>query len=638
MALMVPGSRMPMDRDDNAENADQAAAPPVEESLEPTDTGEDLDAKADTPQDIEEGAARQPFSPIGSRHRTTSQLAVKPPNGLRGRVVVYPEVLGDRPERPTAPTHLSRLGGDALEHRDGRRIPQLDLERHRSQGSQSLRACRRPDRTRPRDQQVRPLGSRRGGRAIKIRGSPGQSPRHRSMMIAKSLSAMPGIHTNADQVARIRVVGHPVSPRAAPAALRVPHRRSLPMNALTLKELYESQLQEELKCPPTPDFNRREVFHMLRVSGQMTAGALWGHDHARTWVWSDIHLGHTKTIEAFGRPFGTVDEMNDKIFRNWEQVVASADTILILGDVTVHGLWGQRCASTRILAVWPEFVCLGAGQNSCVSVCGNRLGCGRRGGRDGRHRGRSRGRRRREPERRGRPVLDPRGSDPGAGEPFAGAGASVTESDVGAGRHRERGRVRGVRRPRWGRAVVHDVVVSPAGRDGERDRRLRDAGDGEGGCGHAPSDGDRPGWLERGAVAHGHGGHARKDCEPSRRYRWRSSFGIRPRPRCTSASPLRQHRWTPMAPVSCSWRGISRSTPTPSRRPLPGFTWGVWSLELVLGLLSHRVRPTGGGPQVACGVVAAAVPGMAPGGPRGDALRIWPPRPSCWEEPGDLVA
>ena len=116
----------------------------------------------------------------------------------------------------------------------------------------------------------------------------------------------------------------------------------LPMDALTLKELYESQLQEELKCPPTPDFNRREVFHMLRVSRQMTAGALWGHDHARTWVWSDLHLGHTKTIEAFGRPFGTADEMNDKIFRNWEQVVASGDTILILGDVTVHGLWGQR--------------------------------------------------------------------------------------------------------------------------------------------------------------------------------------------------------------------------------------------------------------------------------------------------------
>ena len=64
-------------------------------------------------------------------------------------------------------------------------------------------------------------------------------------------------------------------------------------------------------------------------------------------VWSDLHLGHTKTIEAFHRPFGTADEMNDTIFRNWEQVVAPADTILILGDVTVHGLWGRRLARVR---------------------------------------------------------------------------------------------------------------------------------------------------------------------------------------------------------------------------------------------------------------------------------------------------
>ena len=114
------------------------------------------------------------------------------------------------------------------------------------------------------------------------------------------------------------------------------------MDALTLKKLYEAQLQEELKRPATPDFNRREMFHMLRLSRRMNPGALYGHDDARTWVWSDLHLGHTKKIKAFGRPFGTPDEMNDKLFRNWAQVVASADTILILGDMTVHGLWGQR--------------------------------------------------------------------------------------------------------------------------------------------------------------------------------------------------------------------------------------------------------------------------------------------------------
>ena len=63
--------------------------------------------------------------------------------------------------------------------------------------------------------------------------------------------------------------------------------------------------------------------------------------------WSDLHLGHTKTLEAFGRPFKTADEMTDKIFWNWQQVVAAEDTILILGDLTVHGLWGRRLKRVR---------------------------------------------------------------------------------------------------------------------------------------------------------------------------------------------------------------------------------------------------------------------------------------------------
>lgn len=126
-----------------------------------------------------------------------------------------------------------------------------------------------------------------------------------------------------------------------------PERRSLPMDALTLKELHESQLREELKAPPRPDFNRREVSYMLRVSRSMTPGALGGHDPASTWVWSDLHLGHTQTIETFRRPFVTADEMDDTIFRNWEEVVATGDRILILGDITVHGLWGRRLKRVR---------------------------------------------------------------------------------------------------------------------------------------------------------------------------------------------------------------------------------------------------------------------------------------------------
>ena len=67
--------------------------------------------------------------------------------------------------------------------------------------------------------------------------------------------------------------------------------------------------------------------------------------------------------------------------------------------------------------------------------------------------------------------------------------------------------IRGVRRPPpWRRAVVHGVVVGPAGGDGKCDGRLRDAGGGERGCGHDPGYGDRPRRSARRAGVHGDGG------------------------------------------------------------------------------------------------------------------------------------
>ena len=56
-------------------------------------------------------------------------------------------------------------------------------------------------------------------------------------------------------------------------------------------------------------------------------------------------------------------------------------------------------------------------------------------------------------------------------------------------------------------ALTHTVSSSaPQVVRGERDRRARDAGGRERGCGHDPGDGDRPRRSERGAVVHGHGG------------------------------------------------------------------------------------------------------------------------------------
>ena len=134
MALMAPGSRMPMDRDDNGgaagrrePRADRHGRGPRREGRHAARYRGGCGPPAVQPDWV------QAPNDVTARRETTERPS-RP-------CVVYPEVLGDRPERPTGPTHLSRLGGDALEHRDGRRIPQLDLERHRSQDSQSLRAC-----------------------------------------------------------------------------------------------------------------------------------------------------------------------------------------------------------------------------------------------------------------------------------------------------------------------------------------------------------------------------------------------------------------------------------------------------------------------------------------------------------------
>ena len=122
---------------------------------------------------------------------------------------------------------------------------------------------------------------------------------------------------------------------------------SLVMDALTLKKLYEFQLEGDLQSPVAPHVDQRETFYMLRVSRGMAPGVMREDEHAGIWIWSDLHLGHTETLHAFGRPFETAAGMDDKIFWNWRRVVAPEDTILILGDVTVHPLWGRQLKRVR---------------------------------------------------------------------------------------------------------------------------------------------------------------------------------------------------------------------------------------------------------------------------------------------------
>jgi calcineurin-like phosphoesterase family protein len=51
------------------------------------------------------------------------------------------------------------------------------------------------------------------------------------------------------------------------------------------------------------------------------------------WFTADWHLGHARICELSGRPFASVDEMNEEIVARHNAVVAPDDTLWILGDV-----------------------------------------------------------------------------------------------------------------------------------------------------------------------------------------------------------------------------------------------------------------------------------------------------------------
>jgi len=52
---------------------------------------------------------------------------------------------------------------------------------------------------------------------------------------------------------------------------------------------------------------------------------------------SDMHFGHENIIRYCGRPFETVDEMNNEIIKRWNKTVSNDDTVYVVGDVFLCG-------------------------------------------------------------------------------------------------------------------------------------------------------------------------------------------------------------------------------------------------------------------------------------------------------------
>lgn len=47
---------------------------------------------------------------------------------------------------------------------------------------------------------------------------------------------------------------------------------------------------------------------------------------------ADTHFGHTNVIKYCNRPFASAEEMDEKLIKNWNEVVSNDDVVLHLGD------------------------------------------------------------------------------------------------------------------------------------------------------------------------------------------------------------------------------------------------------------------------------------------------------------------
>lgn len=52
----------------------------------------------------------------------------------------------------------------------------------------------------------------------------------------------------------------------------------------------------------------------------------------KKWFISDTHFSHTNIIRYTGRPFKSVEEMNQALINNWNTCIDNDDQVFFLGD------------------------------------------------------------------------------------------------------------------------------------------------------------------------------------------------------------------------------------------------------------------------------------------------------------------
>ena len=106
------------------------------------------------------------------------------------------------------------------------------------------------------------------------------------------------------------------------------------LNLQEQKTRYEAQLRQAADRGGDAHHAGRVFRAMLRASAGLPARRL-PTDRA-VWVWSDLHFGHDNIIRYTGRPFADAEEMDARLFANWEAAVDRQARLVIVGDVAMR--------------------------------------------------------------------------------------------------------------------------------------------------------------------------------------------------------------------------------------------------------------------------------------------------------------
>ena len=122
------------------------------------------------------------------------------------------------------------------------------------------------------------------------------------------------------------------------------------MTSKDLQAHYRAELARMLGPEAGRHVNRKTTAWMLKHAAATEGGTYTPETGARTWIWSDLHLHHNNIIRYCGRPFQSVDAMNEALLAAWKETVSETDTIICGGDIALAGaLQRERLARVRAM-------------------------------------------------------------------------------------------------------------------------------------------------------------------------------------------------------------------------------------------------------------------------------------------------